>query len=44
LHTLQVFTVGAGLITHNVVFADPRVFEAFGLPEQFSSDAFRVAR
>lgn len=44
LHTLQVFTVGAGLITHNVVFADPRVFEAFGLPQQFSSDTFRVAR
>jgi RNA polymerase sigma-70 factor, ECF subfamily len=44
LHTLQVFTVGAGLITQNVVFADPRVFEAFGLPQQFSSDTFRVAR
>jgi RNA polymerase sigma-70 factor (ECF subfamily) len=44
LHTLQVFTVGAALITHNVVFADPRVFEAFGLPQQFSSDTFRVAR
>jgi RNA polymerase sigma-70 factor (ECF subfamily) len=44
LHTLQVFTVGAGLIMHNVVFADPRVFEAFGLPQQFSYDTFRVER
>ncbi|MGW4396210.1 RNA polymerase subunit sigma-70 [Amycolatopsis nivea] len=32
LHTLQVFTVTGGRISHNVVFADPRVFEAFGLP------------
>ncbi|ATY13743.1 RNA polymerase subunit sigma-70 [Amycolatopsis sp. AA4] len=32
LHTLQVFTVTGGRISHNVVFADPRVFEAFDLP------------
>ncbi len=33
LHTLQVFAVTAGLVSHNVVFADPSVFAAFGLPE-----------
>ncbi|GAA1030925.1 MULTISPECIES: RNA polymerase subunit sigma-70 [Amycolatopsis] len=32
VHTLQVFTVVGGRISHNVVFADPRVFEAFDLP------------
>ncbi|TXS04252.1 sigma-70 family RNA polymerase sigma factor [Streptomyces sp. col6] len=32
LHTLQVFTVTEGRIARNVVFADPRVFEAFELP------------
>lgn len=31
-HSLQVFTVAGGHITHNVVFADPRVFDAFELP------------
>lgn len=31
LHTLQVFTVTGGRIARNVVFADPGVFEAFGL-------------
>jgi RNA polymerase sigma-70 factor, ECF subfamily len=31
LHTLQVLTVAGGAVEHNVVFADPRVFEAFGL-------------
>lgn len=44
LHTLQVFTVTGGRIAHNVVFADPRVFEAFGLPRQISSDEFRRVR
>ena len=34
LHTLQVFTVTGGRISHNVVFADPRVFEAFDLPSR----------
>jgi RNA polymerase sigma-70 factor (TIGR02960 family) len=32
LHTLQVFTVSSGRVTRNVVFADPRVFDAFDLP------------
>jgi RNA polymerase sigma-70 factor (ECF subfamily) len=31
LHTLQVLTVTAGGIAHNVVFQDPQVFRAFGL-------------
>ena len=31
-HTLQVFTVVGGLVTANVVFADPAVFDVFGLP------------
>jgi RNA polymerase sigma-70 factor, ECF subfamily len=33
LHTLQVLTVTAGGIARNVVFQDPRVFEAFRLAE-----------
>ncbi|MGH3153389.1 MAG: sigma-70 family RNA polymerase sigma factor, partial [Streptosporangiaceae bacterium] len=37
LHTLQVFTVSGGRVAVNVVFADPRVFDAFGLPEQIKS-------
>lgn len=44
LHTLQVFTVTGGRVAHNVVFADPRVFEAFDLPTQLSCDEFREAR
>jgi RNA polymerase sigma-70 factor (ECF subfamily) len=44
LHTLQVFTVTRGRIARNVVFADPRVFEAFDLPQQMSFDVFRRAR
>ena len=44
LHTLQVFTVMGDRVAHNVVFADPRVFEAFDLPNQISSDEFRQAR
>jgi RNA polymerase sigma-70 factor (ECF subfamily) len=31
-HTLQVFAVAGGRITHTVVFQDNRLFEAFGLP------------
>ncbi len=31
-------------VAHNVVFADPGVFEAFGLPEQISSGEFRRPR
>lgn len=34
MHSLQVFTVARGLITRNVVFADPGAFAAFGLPER----------
>lgn len=44
LHTLQVFTVTGGRVARNVVFADPRVFEAFDLPEQISFNEFRNAR
>jgi RNA polymerase sigma-70 factor, ECF subfamily len=44
LHTLQVLTVAGGRVTRNVVFADPRVFEAFDLPPQISPDEFRRAR
>ncbi|HEY1488871.1 MAG TPA: nuclear transport factor 2 family protein, partial [Micromonosporaceae bacterium] len=44
LHTLQVFTVRGGLVARNVVFADPRVFEAFDLPERISRDGFRRPR
>ena len=33
LHTLQVFTVTGGRVARNVVFGDPRVFEAFDLPQ-----------
>jgi len=44
VHTLQVFTVTGGRITRNVVFADPAVFEAFGLPERLSFDELRPAR
>ncbi|MCT9081199.1 sigma-70 family RNA polymerase sigma factor [Streptomyces fulvoviolaceus] len=44
LHTLQVLTVTGGKVAHNVVFADPRVFAAFDLPEQISSDEFPRAR
>jgi RNA polymerase sigma-70 factor (ECF subfamily) len=36
LHTLQVFTVSGGQVAHNVVFADPRVFDAFELPRKIS--------
>lgn len=44
LHTLQIFTVVRDRVAHNVVFADPCVFEAFDLPQQLSSDEFRQAR
>ncbi|MEU5592892.1 nuclear transport factor 2 family protein [Streptomyces sp. NPDC020298] len=44
LHTLQVLTVTGGRVAHNVVFADPQVFEAFGLPRWISSGEFRRAR
>jgi RNA polymerase sigma-70 factor, ECF subfamily len=41
LHTLQVFTVVRGKVMRNVVFANPRVFEAFDLPTQIPADKFR---
>jgi RNA polymerase sigma-70 factor, ECF subfamily len=44
LHTLQVLTVTGGLVTRNVVFADPAVFDAFDLPTQISPDEFHRAR
>jgi RNA polymerase sigma-70 factor (ECF subfamily) len=48
LHTLQVFTVTGGRVAHNVVFADPQVFEVFDLPTRLptgmSPDEFRQER
>ena len=44
LHTLQVLTVAGGKVAHNVVFADPAVFGAFGLPEQVSVRNLPVER
>ena len=44
LHTLQVFTVTGGRVARNVVFADPGVFTAFGLPEQISPAGFTPSR
>jgi len=44
LHTLQVLTVTGGRVARNVVFADPRVFEAFDLPRQISRGNSRPAR
>jgi len=43
-HSLQVFTVTGGRVARNVVFADPRVFEMFGLPGQISAGEFRQPR
>jgi RNA polymerase sigma-70 factor (TIGR02960 family) len=36
LHTLQVFTIGSGRVTRNVVFADPRVLDSFELPQHIT--------
>ncbi|MFE2585678.1 sigma factor [Streptomyces sp. NPDC059378] len=44
LHTIQVFTVTGGRVAHNVVFADPRVLAAFGLPSGISVDTSRRER
>jgi RNA polymerase sigma-70 factor (ECF subfamily) len=44
LHTLQVLTVTGGRVAHNVVFADPAVFEAFDLAGPVSLDDFRRVR
>ncbi|MFC7263935.1 sigma-70 family RNA polymerase sigma factor [Streptomyces lutosisoli] len=44
LHTLQVLTITGGRVAHNVVFADPHVFQAFDLPPGISSDKSRRVR
>ncbi|QOV33320.1 sigma-70 family RNA polymerase sigma factor [Streptomyces ferrugineus] len=44
LHTLQVFTVIDRRIAHNVVFADPRVFDPFELPRDIPAGEFRSER
>ena len=44
LHTLQVLTVTEGLVTRNVVFADPAVLQAFDLPARISPDESRRTR
>jgi RNA polymerase sigma-70 factor (ECF subfamily) len=44
LHSLQVVTVTGGRVARTVVFADPRVGEAFGLPARTGGDAFRPER
>ncbi|MEV4559772.1 sigma-70 family RNA polymerase sigma factor [Kitasatospora sp. NPDC049285] len=38
LHSLQVLTVVDGLVTDNVVFADPRGFAGFGLPLEIAGE------
>jgi RNA polymerase sigma-70 factor (ECF subfamily) len=43
-HSLQLFSVRGGRITHNVVFADPRLPGAFGLPAEISSEEQRLRR
>ena len=44
LHTLQVFTVSAAGSRRNVVFADPAVFDVFGLPDHLPPGDFVPAR
>jgi len=44
LHTLQVLTVAGGLVSHNVVFADPATFTPFDLPTQIAPDDSRRTR
>jgi RNA polymerase sigma-70 factor (ECF subfamily) len=44
LHTLQVFTVTDGRVARNVVFADPRVFDAFELPRKIPAEELRRVR
>ena len=44
LHSLQVFSIQTGRVTRNVVFADPRIFHAFDLPQHISLDQFRSER
>ncbi|MFF7749237.1 sigma-70 family RNA polymerase sigma factor [Streptomyces sp. NPDC007971] len=40
-HSLQVFTVTADRVSHNIVFTDPRVLDAFDLPRRIPGDEFR---
>ncbi|MFE0647052.1 sigma-70 family RNA polymerase sigma factor [Streptomyces sp. NPDC059534] len=44
LHTVQVFTVAGGRVARNVVFSDPRVLDAFGLPLTPSSGGSHLPR
>lgn len=44
VHTLQVLTVTAGRVARNVVFADPRLFDVFGLPREIPPGEFRPER
>ncbi|WP_405010090.1 sigma-70 family RNA polymerase sigma factor [Kitasatospora sp. NBC_01539] len=44
LHSLQVLTVAAGRVACNVVFTDPRVLDAFGLPGGPPAGEVRRAR
>ncbi len=37
VHAIQVLTVAGGRVARNVMFADPAVLKAFGLPERISS-------
>jgi RNA polymerase sigma-70 factor (ECF subfamily) len=43
-HTLQVLTITSGRVARNVVFADPQVFETFGLPGRIARDEVRRPR
>jgi RNA polymerase sigma-70 factor (ECF subfamily) len=44
LHSLQVLTVNGGLVAHNVVFADPGLFDAFELPRHIPAGDFPPRR
>ncbi|MCW2898769.1 MAG: polymerase subunit sigma-70 [Streptosporangiaceae bacterium] len=44
LHTLQVLTVTGGRVAHNVVFADPGVFDAFQLARHIPAGDFAPER
>ncbi|MFE4630983.1 hypothetical protein ACFROD_50285, partial [Streptomyces mirabilis] len=44
LHTLQALTVTGGRVAHNVVFADPGVFDVFGLPRHIPAGDFAPER
>jgi RNA polymerase sigma-70 factor (ECF subfamily) len=43
-HSLQVFTITGGRVARNVVFAEPRALEAFGLPERIPTGESRPPR